>query len=506
MFSKKQPAARRASFGWTRRVEVAAVKVIEKLKHIFYGKRSFSTAVRRLILFTAIPLVTCIVILLIFFINTNRQYNNILTNLSIAGGFNEDFQTTLDFKMYQVVINREMYEQLRPMDDIEHAQTIVDRLHDSTTDAESIKRLSDIERYLEFLTNNIDSIVEDQGYEQNMRILDRRIRVLTMLVHEKMQEYIYNETQLMTDMRDSSNRSFIVFIITFSTLSLAIIVTVITVGLHTTSKLTKPLKELSDNFKTVGEGDFSIHTIDVTSVEIGVLHDAFERMVGEIEELMEHIRQEKDNLRLIEFQLLQSQINPHFLYNTFDTIIWLTEDGEYEKVKKMMVSLSNFCRIALSGGKDIITIEEELRHARSYLEIQQVRYFDVLRYEIDVSENVMDCPIPKLSLQPIIENALYHGIKNKRSGGIIRINCAVEGESAAITIYDTGVGLTKERLAQVRASIDANELKPGYGLGNVYERLRLYYREHVTFEITSEHLKYTQVKFTIPLRSRFEYE
>jgi len=460
-------------------------------------QQSFRTRIRQLVLFTSFPLIACIIILLIIFINTNREYNNILTNLSIASDFNADFQTTLDFKMYQVVINREMFDEVKPLNDIAYAQIIVGRLQETTTDDESLKHLSDIERYLTFLIDNVNKIVENQGYDQNMQILDRRIRVLTLLVHQKMQEYIYNETQLMTQMRDNVNIEFTMIVIVFSVLTVIIIITIVFVGLHMTDKLTKPLKALSDNFETVGLGDFSLHDIDATSNEISSLYEAFGTMIAKIEDLMEQIATDKDSLRRIEFQLLQSQINPHFLYNAFDTIIWLTEDGEYDKVKKMMISLSNFCRIALSDGADIITLNEEIQHVRSYLEIQQIRYYDVLDYEIETSGELNDYLIPKLSLQPLVENALYHGIKHKRGGGSITIKCNATHDLLIISVRDTGIGMTKEKLDQVR-NTTKDDVKPGYGLVNVFERLRLYYENEINFDINSVYSEFTEVKFTIP--------
>ena len=481
--------------------------VINRIKQESVEPRSFRTRIHQLMLFTAIPFFVCIFVLMILFINTNRQYNNILNNLAISASFNADFQTTLDLKMYQVVINRDMFDELRPMDDIYYAQMIVNRLKDTSTDIESLRRLADIERYIDLLVKNINTIVENQGYEQNMEILDRRIRVLTMLVHQKMQEYIYNETRVMTEMRDDANMDFTVLVILFSVLFLVIAAAMTAAGLHMTKILTEPLNELSKNFKTVGEGDFSIQRLNAPSIEITVLHDAFRTMVAKIEELMEQIALDKDNLRLIEFQLLQSQINPHFLYNTFDAIIWLTEDGEYEKVKQLMNSLSNFCRITLSDGEDIISIKEEIQHIQSYLEIQQVRYYDVLTYRIDVPDEVVDYLIPKLSLQPIVENALYHGIKHKRGGGEITIKCEYDAESITFLVRDTGIGMTEEKLSQINNTISSsNDLKQGYGLINVFERLWLYYRQEVTFAITSVFNEFTEVKFTIPAHSKRSLE
>ena len=467
------------------------------MKQLIGRPRSFRTSIRQLILFTAAPLVVCVIILMSIFIRTNMMYYDTLTNLSIAGSFNADFQTTVDFKMFQVVIDSEMFEELRPLDDITYAQAIVSRLKETTTCPNSLGPLFEIERYLSFLVRNIDAIVDNQGYDQNMRILDSRIRVLTQMVHQKMQEYIHNETLIMTEIRTDANRNFITTVVIFGGILIVVFAWITVYGFHKTDKLTRPLMALSDNFKTVGEGDFSLHEIKVTSNEIMVLHDAFGTMLAKIEELMEQIAAEKDHLRRTEFQLLQSQINPHFLYNTFDAIIWLTEDGRHDKVKKMMASLSNFCRIALSDGEDIITIKEEIQHVQSYLEIQHIRYFDVLKYEIVAPQELDGYFIPKLSLQPIVENALYHGIKQKRGGGTIQVICQAEQDALTITIRDTGIGISPEKLEQIRSMAKAKN-KSGYGLLNVAERFRLYYLDEAKFEITSVVSEYTEVKFTIP--------
>ena len=461
-------------------------------------QRSFRTRIRNLILYTMIPLISCfIVVLLGMFVTINQQYDNILMNLSIASNFNDQFKETLDAKMYQVVTNPDIYEALRPLDDIEDAQKIVDRLKLTTTDDDSRKHLSDIEKYLNSLETNIIKIHENMGYFQNIEILDKRIRVLTTLVQQKMQGYIYNETKLMTETRDQKNAEIGAITAAFGGVFIIAIIIILVLSMRMLEKLTKPLKELSDNFKTVGEGDFSIMPIDSTSNEISVLHGTFGIMVAKIEELMEHVRQEEDNMRRIEFQLLQSQINPHFLYNTFDTIIWLTADGDNEEVIRMVNSLSNFYRVALSEGEDIITLKEEIQHVQSYLEIQQVRYFDILTYEIDVSPELYDYMIPKLSLQPIVENALYHGIKNKHDGGKIQISGSIDKGIITITVRDDGIGMTEETLNKIKYPIEIKS-KHGYGLANVAQRMRLYYENEVVFDVDSVYNEYTEVKFIFP--------
>lgn len=166
----------------------------------------------------------------------------------------------------------------------------------------------------------------------------------------------------------------------------------------------------------------------------------------------------------------------------------------------MVGSLSDFFRSTLSRGKDIVTLKEELQHVRSYLEIQQVRYQDILQYEIEAPEELYLCQIPKMTIQPLVENALYHGIKNKRGAGRIRIRCEKENHGCRIRIEDNGIGITKERLAQVQDGILHKVLtgKDIYGLYNVHERIRLNFGERYGISIESEYGEGTVVCIFVP--------
>ena len=151
---------------------------------------------------------------------------------------------------------------------------------------------------------------------------------------------------------------------------------------------------------------------------------------------------EELNLRAAELRVLQEQINPHFLYNTLDNIIWLAESKDTEQVVRMVSSLSSFFRTTLSKGREFITVKEEEQHIRSYLEIQQFRYRDILEYEIAIPEELYEYEIIKLTLQPLVENALYHGIKNKRGGGHIRVSGALCQDVMIFKVQDDGIGMT----------------------------------------------------------------
>ena len=271
------------------------------------------------------------------------------------------------------------------------------------------------------------------------------------------------------------------------------------------------MRELSRVTARVAGGDMSVRANLDTGAELGVLSRSLDEMIERINTLISQVRAEQENLRVAELELLQAQINPHFLYNTLDTIIWLAEAGDQSKVVSMVGSLSDFFRASLGQGRDIVTIGDEIRHVSSYLEIQQVRYQDILTYSIDVPEEIYISSIPKITIQPLVENALYHGIKNKRGGGCITITGKVESKCIYLYIEDNGIGMTEERLEQINRKINAgekteNEADAGgnreeaeiFGLYNVNERIRLKFGSRYGIHIDSEFNKGTVVTVLLP--------
>lgn len=199
---------------------------------------------------------------------------------------------------------------------------------------------------------------------------------------------------------------------------------------------------------------------------------------------------------LTELQLIQAQVNPHFLYNTLDTIVWLIEGGMTEDAVEMISSLSIFFRTSLSKGNDIIPLSEEERHTLSYLEIQQYRYRDILEFEINIPKELGKIPVPKLSLQPLAENALYHGIKNRRGKGKIIIEGREEDHALVLTVSDNGQGMTPERLHEVQEAIRTGR-REGFGLAAVAERIALYYGSGYGMKILSEEGKGTRIELRL---------
>lgn len=238
--------------------------------------------------------------------------------------------------------------------------------------------------------------------------------------------------------------------------------------------------------------------------EISALSDSFGHMVLRIQRLMERVRQEEITLRKTELNALQAQINPHFLYNTLDSIAWMCEEARTEEAVEMVNALARLFRISISRGHELITLEKELQHARSYLKIQNYRYKNQFSYSFDIEESCLPYLCNKITLQPIIENAIYHGIDRMVDEG--RIDICIREEEAAIrmTVTDNGVGMTKEQCAEILHR-EAGD-RTGIGIKNVNDRIRIYFGEEYGLRITSELDEGTCVEIRIPKVKESGYE
>ncbi len=263
--------------------------------------------------------------------------------------------------------------------------------------------------------------------------------------------------------------------------------------------ITKPLRELEMNMRDVQNGNFHVSETEGKSKEVESLSHSFQVMVDRIEDLMEEVRKTEAVKRQRELDALQAKINPHFLYNTLDSVVWMAETGNNKGVVRMVTALASLFRISIAKGHDIITLKEELSHVESYLDIQSMRYKDRFRFTIDLPSELENVPTIKLIIQPIVENSIYHGIKYLQEEGLITIKARDIGEGRiAITIRDNGVGMKQEVLDSILSEDNPHSQGNGIGLRNIDERIRLTYGSSFGLSIESEPDEGTAVTITIP--------
>lgn len=265
-----------------------------------------------------------------------------------------------------------------------------------------------------------------------------------------------------------------------------------------------PAKELANSMREFEKdtNHFEFKTIEGTA-EITSLTESFEHMVIQIKELVEKVRQEEITLRKTELKALQAQINPHFLYNTLDAIAWLCEEERYKDAVEMVNSLAKLFRISISRGHELITIEKEVQHAKSYLKIQNFRYKNQFTYSFDIDEECLGYLCNKITLQPIIENAIYHGIDRMVDEGKINIGIHQKEDKIIFTIEDNGVGMTLEQCEEILHE-DASD-RVGIGIKNVNDRIKIYFGEEYGLTIQSELDEGTRVTISMPKITEKDY-
>lgn len=473
-------------------------------------KNSIQNYVMKRLLITFIP-PACIILYLLFVLKwQNDEYTNIVKNLSIATEFNFKFKENVDHKMYRVVIGADTIENLNPYEDLEYAKNIFEKLLESDDLKEEINRPKGLITLVNILNNQIDNIAKSdiyKDYNKNILSLEYDIRITTELIEDTVNDYIYEETKKLNTVSIKIRKQMAV-IFTFSIISILCIL-YFTMYMYNlvSGHIADPIKKLC-NYTKRSENDLLENNLKSNILEIDELSYNFNDKIIRIKELIENIKIEQKNKKNTELWLLQAQINPHFLYNTLDTVVWMAEAGDSKKVVDMITALSSFLRIGLNKGKKFIQIREEIRHIESYLKIQKFRYDDILEYSIEIEDSLYDMRILKLLLQPLVENALYHGIKYKREGGGIRIRGYEKDNNIILEVIDNGVGMDENKLNKIKAVIENTSLEnsdiirttgDSFGLYNVAERIRLYYGNEYGLDIDSKENIGTKVTIVLPI-------
>ena len=272
------------------------------------------------------------------------------------------------------------------------------------------------------------------------------------------------------------------------------------VNSYISSRITTPIRKLELSVNEIEKGNLNAKVDAEGSYEIRHLGQSVQNMAKQIQVLMADIVSEHEKKRKQEFDTLQSQINPHFLYNTLDIIVWMIENEKPDQAVKAVTALARFFRISLSRGKSIITVKDELEHVRNYLMIQHMRFKNRFSYTIEAEDEVLELASLKLMLQPLVENAIYHGMEFMDGDGEIFISAWKEGEDLYLKVSDNGLGMTEEHVARLFSDMPHTGSSRGSGIGvkNVNERIRLYFGSEYGLSIESEPDEGTVVTIHLP--------
>ena len=273
-------------------------------------------------------------------------------------------------------------------------------------------------------------------------------------------------------------------------------------------QVTYPLYRLQAEMNKVKDLNYDVNRSKLKkgSKEIIQLDATFNEMMRRIRYLADKLLQEQENQRKSELKALQNQINPHFLYNTLDSIIYMIDKGENQKAEEMIVALSKFFRISISRGKAIIPLKDEVEHVRNYLLIQKIRFGDQFTYSINVDPSLYQYSCIKLILQPLVENAIEHGLNDNESGGQIEIIGTQNESYIILKIKDNGYGISEDKLEQIYKSFHDDSIHQGVGLKNVYQRIKIYYGDEADIKIDSLFDEGTIISIYIPKKKAVKNE
>ncbi len=457
----------------------------------------------RLLLQMFIPIMGILIIIFAMLLTRNLLYASVSGNIVKVSGFNRDFKNQVDEQMYQYVSGRS--DQL-PWDDVASARMLAEDLLKNTSNPDGRKAMNNVLSLCDNLSTYIQRIERTKSYDDRMDQLESNIYGITQLIEDYMYSYLYYEAGEMASIQKQLDfwLTFEIFFVVG--VMLIVIPVVLSRAVKLSKSITEPIVAMNSRVEQIGGGDLSPHTpVETDDASLALLSAGIEDMAARLDRQIELNRQEQIKLRDIELSLIQAQINPHFLYNTLDAIVWLIEIGKNEQAEQMVTSLSSYFRSFLSDGRDIVTVAEEKQHIRSYLEIQQVRYRDIMEYEIDIDPSIEDTKLPKMTLQPLVENAIYHGLKPKRGKGKILVTGRREGENIILKVSDTGLGMSDEELDALRTRV-LNEDTSSFGLTSSYKRLKILYGEACSFDIESKPQEGTSISIQIPGKADIDNE
>ena len=443
---------------------------------------------RMMLLLLVSPLIVSLVLMLVF----SGRYHRSIERMETIARLKPVVAESIPGSVWNLVSGRESLEETRVYGLIGEANGTISRIMEETGESGRLQ-LTVAGRTMDTLKQYTDQVVENIRQNipvvQNEKVLEE-IRDVAALVESMLNNYITGEIGATADMSDTLNR--IVLLAAGAEIILVALSLILSARARkrTEQFVRKPIQELESVTGQLAKGDLRARIPKTDVEELTVLTDQVNVMADNLEMTMRQNVLDARNLKKAELRTLQAQINPHFLYNTLDAIVWKAEAGDQKEVIHLTSALSDFFRISLSSGADWIPISQEKKHISGYLSIQQTRYRDILKYEIDIPDEIGEYYILKLLLQPLVENALYHGIKYRRGGGVIRVSGARDGGDLVFRVEDTGKGMDpqtlealKKRMAEGRPSVASGT--GGFGLVNVNLRIRLYYNQQEGVHIES---------------------
>ena len=462
----------------------------------------------RIVLLLIVPVAVSLTMMLVF----SARYSLSMERMGAIAVLKPMISEEIPGAVWRVVSGRETMEESRAyllIDQVNGTMEHISRTAEEGNRLELIIARRTMDTLVQYVNQIRDNLIIGEKVTANEAILTE-VRGVAELVVSMLNDYITAEINSASAMSAYLNTVVLWTAVAEVALVLLILLLANRTAQSAARFVREPIEQLESVTARLAEGDMSARLPTTSVEELWNLTGQVNIMADNLDTMMQQRIRDERNLKKAELRTLQAQINPHFLYNTLDAIVWKAEAGEQREVIQLTRALSDFFRISLSSGADWIPISQERKHIAGYLSIQKTRYRDILDYEINIPDEMNDYYILKLLLQPLVENALYHGIKFKRGGGKIRVTGRLENSRMIFTVSDTGKGMDEETLAALQSRMAEKQLAQmpgvhGFGLVNVNLRIRLYYNQSEGLDIESGR-DGTRVSFRVPCRTREEIE
>ena len=460
----------------------------------------------KLVIMLVIPIIISLVLMLVY----AAKYHSAIVRMETITSLKTVVTEDIPGSAWNIISGRESFPESNIYGKIKNVNETIDLITEQTGEENRLslivasRTMQTLQNYVDMIRDNIDAEVP---VVENEEVL-KEVRSCAVLVDSMLNDYIAQEINSSAKM----SVSLMIGVIITAIFEVLIVIMAMFVRnrsvMATEMSIKQPIERLEEAAARIAEGSLDERIVDTEVTELRNLTAQVNIMAEKLTSMMRKSHQDAKNLRKAELRTLQAQINPHFLYNTLDAIVWKAEAGDKDEVIGLTSSLSDFFRISLSSGADWIPISQEKKHIEGYLKIQQTRYRDILRYEIDIPDEIGEYYILKLLLQPLVENAIYHGIKIKRGGGKITVTGRLEDGNLIFSVRDTGLGMTEDQLKNLSDRMKnglptVSEGSGGFGLVNVNLRIRLYYNLEAGLKIESS-TEGTEVSFKVPCKVREE--